>query len=210
MNTKIKICGLRREEDILCANEIQPDFIGFVFAKKSRRFVSPEQAAHLRELLSPKIISVGVFVNEEPGQAARLLEQGVIGMAQLHGQEDETYIRRLRSLTEKPVLQAFRIETKEDVRRAEASEADYILLDHGAGGSGECFDWTLLEEIKRPYFLAGGLRTDNVLQALRQTKPYAVDVSSGVETEGVKDAEKMRAFVRRVRSGSHDPGRPVS
>ena len=133
MNTKIKICGLRREEDILCANEIQPDFIGFVFAKKSRRFVSPEQAAHLRELLSPKIISVGVFVNEEPGQAARLLEQGVIGMAQLHGQEDEAYMKELRKHCSQPVIKAFIIKTKEDMEKASSQSHKYyhpMLFDH--------------------------------------------------------------------------------
>lgn len=196
---KIKICGLSRPEDILCVNELLPDYVGFVFWEKSRRFVSPERAAQLRELLSPEICSVGVFVNEEPERVAKLLEDGVIGMAQLHGQEDEAYLRRLRALTGKPVMQAFRIDTPEDVKRAEASAADEILLDHGAGGTGERFDWTLLEAVRRPYFLAGGLTPENVLQALEQAKPYGLDVSSGVETGGKKDPEKMRSFVGRVR-----------
>ncbi|MDO5344205.1 MAG: phosphoribosylanthranilate isomerase [Lachnospiraceae bacterium] len=211
---KIKICGLSREEDILCANEIRPDFIGFVFAPKSRRYVSPKQAERLRRLLSPEIVPVGVFVNEEPELAAELLNEGVIGMAQLHGQEDEAYIRRLRALTEKPLIQAFRIDTRQDAERAECSGADYILLDHGAGGTGESFDWSLLKDVKRPYFLAGGLNPDNAARALQQAKPYALDVSSGVETGGVKDPEKMRAFVRQVRqacgTAASSCGRPVT
>lgn len=196
---RIKICGLSRPEDICCVNELLPEYAGFVFWEKSRRFVSPEQAARLRELLSPRIVSVGVFVDEEPERVAALLERGVIGMAQLHGREDADYIRRLRTLTEKPLMQAFRVDTREDIKRAEASPADYILLDHGAGGTGERFDWSLLEAVGRPYFLAGGLNPQNVALALEQAEPYGLDVSSGVETAGKKDPEKIRAFVRQAR-----------
>ena len=202
---KIKICGLSREEDIAYVNEVVPEFIGFVFAPKSRRYVTPARAARLRELLHPDIVPVGVFVREDPRVVAGLLEQGIIGMAQLHGKEDETYVKELRQLTKRPLVQAFRIDNLEDVRRAERSGADYILLDHGAGGTGETFDWSLLKDVKRPYFLAGGLRPDNVEQALGAADPYGMDVSSGVETDGVKDREKIREFVdnvRRIAAGS--------
>ena len=161
--------------------------------------MDPEKAAQLRRLLDPGIIPVGVFVNEDPKQVADLLKQGIIEIAQLHGQEDETYLLKLKKRTDKPLIQAFQIDGAEDVKRAEKSAADYILLDHGAGGTGETFDWSLLGHISRPYFLAGGLNPGNVKNALEMTKPYALDVSSGVETDKVKDFEKMKAFAAAVR-----------
>lgn len=196
--TKIKLCGLSRPQDIQAANELRADYIGFVFAPGSRRYVSPRQALTLKSLLSPQIHAVGVFVYEEIGTVARLLNRGVIDMAQLHGGEDEDYIRRLRGLTGKPIIQAFRITSDRDVLRAESSIADHVLLDSGAG-TGTTFDWALIRQIKRPYFLAGGLDIHNVKSAVDQLEPYAVDVSSGIETGGVKDPAKMAAFVAAVR-----------
>ena len=196
---KIKLCGLTRPCDIEAVNELQPDYIGFVFAKKSRRYVSPEKAAELKAMLAPGIQAVGVFVNEEPEQIAALLEAGTIDVAQLHGQEGEAEIRRLRELTDHPLIQAFRIDTKEDVERANASTADYVLLDSGAGGTGTTFDWGLLQAIRRPYFLAGGLDTENLGTVKAKLDPYGVDVSSGIETDGYKDKDKMTAFVAAVR-----------
>ena len=197
--TKIKICGLRREQDIRYANELMPDYIGFVFAKKSRRYVSPEKAEELKAMLAPGIQAVGVFVNEEPEQIVSLLEAGTIDVAQLHGQESETEIRRLRELTDHPLIQAFRIDTEQDVERANASTADYVLLDSGAGGTGTVFDWDLLQAIRRPYFLAGGLDTENLGTVKAKLNPYGIDVSSGIETDGYKDKEKMTAFVAAAR-----------
>lgn len=196
---KIKLCGLTRPCDIEAVNELRPDYIGFVFAKKSRRYVSPDKAAELKSMLAPGIQAVGVFVNEEPEQIAALLEAGTIDVAQLHGQESEAEIRRLRELTDHPLIQAFRIDTKEDVERANASTADYVLLDSGAGGTGTTFDWDLLQAIRRPYFLAGGLDTENLGTVKAKLDPYGVDVSSGIETDGYKDKEKMTAFVAAVR-----------
>lgn len=215
---KIKICGLTRKEDIEYVNELQPDYIGFVFAPESRRYVTPEQAARLRSLLSRDITPVGVFVNETPEQVADLLNQGIIGIAQLHGREEETYISRLRQLTDKPLIQAFRIVSREDIEKAKLSTADFILLDSGAGGTGEVFDWSLLKQtIGRPWFLAGGLTPENVGQALEIQRRmagvenegwnetlelpgfYGVDVSSGVETDGRKDYYKIKKFVSEVR-----------
>lgn len=196
---KIKLCGLTRPCDIEAVNELQPDYIGFVFAKKSRRYVSPEKAEELKAMLAPGIQAVGVFVNEEPEQIVSLLEAGIIDVAQLHGQEDEREIRRLRELTDHPLIQAFRIDTEQDVERANASTADYVLLDSGAGGTGTVFDWDLLQAIRRPYFLAGGLDTENLGTVKVKLNPYGIDVSSGIETDGYKDKEKMTAFVAAAR-----------
>lgn len=196
--TEIKLCGLTRPEDIAAANALEPDFVGFVFSPKSRRCVTAEQARALRNRLSPAIRAVGVFVDEEPERVAALLEDGIIDLAQLHGREDENYLERLRALTEKPIIQAFPIKTPKDLERAQASSSDNILLDSGAG-TGLPFDWTLLKNFRRPYFLAGGLGPDNVAQAIRTLHPWGVDVSSGIETGGVKDFHKMAAFAAAVR-----------
>lgn len=198
--TKIKLCGLSRPCDIQAANEFMPDYIGFVFAPKSRRYVTPETAAQLRQLLVPNIQAVGVFTDESPESVAELLNHGILDMAQLHGGEDEEYIKQLRTLTDKHIIQAFRINTAQDIAKAERSTADHILLDSGAG-TGSVFDWTLIRDVKRPYFLAGGLGVDNVSAAVETLHPYAVDVSSGIETDGLKDKHKMAAFVAAARSG---------
>ena len=196
---RIKLCGLTRSCDVETANHLCPDYIGFVFAEKSRRYVSPEQAAKLRNHLCPDILAVGVFVNEKIGQIAALLEAGVIDLVQLHGGEDEAYIGRLRERTDKPIIRAFRVDGEEDIQRAQASTADFVLLDSGSGGTGTAFDRELLARMNRPYFLAGGLDAATVGEAVRRWRPYAVDVSSGIETDGKKDPEKMRVFVERVR-----------
>lgn len=196
--TKIKLCGLSRPCDIEAANELKPDYIGFVFAPKSRRYVTYKKAEELKSLLSPDIEVVGVFVNEPPQNVATLLKKGIIDIAQLHGDEDEDYIAELRLLTDKPIIKAFRIKTANDIKIAEQSTADDILLDSGAG-TGTVFDWELLKSIQRPYFLAGGLDARNVASAIKTLNPYAVDVSSGIETDGVKDKTEMAAFVAAVR-----------
>ena len=196
--TKIKLCGLSRPCDIEAANRLRPEYIGFVFAPNSRRYVTPEQAAELKALLAPGIQAVGVFVNAPPETVAGLLNRGVIDLAQLHGTEDEAYLSRLRALTDKPVIQAFRIRSEEDCLTARRSSADYILLDSGAG-TGKAFDWSLIRELGRPYFLAGGLGPENAAASVRLLRPYAVDVSSGIETDGKKDQQKMADFVSAVR-----------
>lgn len=197
--TLVKLCGLTRPEDIRAANAVRPEYVGFVFAERSRRFVAPAAAARLRALLDPGIQAVGVFVNAPVEQVAALLDSGVIDLAQLHGAEDEAYLTALRAHTDRPVIQAFRVECPVDVARAAKSGADFLLLDNGAGGTGQSFDWGLVQGVARPFFLAGGLCPENAAAAVRAVRPYAVDVSSGIETNGVKDPEKMRAFVRAVR-----------
>ena len=196
--TRIKLCGLKRIEDIQTVNQLLPDYIGFVFAQKSKRYVSPAQAAELKSSLDPEIAAVGVFVNEKPEKVAELLNKDIIDLAQLHGSEDEDYIRRLRMLTYKPLIKALRVKDKSDLEAAENCSAEYILLDAGAG-DGLTFDWSILQGFSRPYFLAGGLDPSNVKSAIEELSPYAVDVSSGIETDGFKDAAKMKAFVDAVR-----------
>lgn len=196
--TKIKLCGLKRVCDIEWANELKPDYIGFVFVKQSRRYVSPNDAGELKRLLHPSIKVVGVFVDAELEVIAGIEEQNIIDVVQLHGSEDETYLRQLRERINVPIFQAFCIKTEEDVKRAEESSADMVLLDAGAG-CGEVFDWSLLKNINRPYFLAGGLTPENVSDALEGLHPYGVDASSALETDGVKDKVKMAAFVKAVR-----------
>lgn len=196
--TKIKFCGISRHCDIEAVNELKPEYIGFVFAAKSKRYVTPEKAKELKQLLAPDIQAVGVFVNENPENIAVLLNNGIIDIAQLHGYEDEDYIKQLRKLTDKPIIKAFRMETASVIAVAESSTADYVLLDSGAG-TGMVFDWKLIQNIKRPYFLAGGLGVDNAENAVKLLYPFAVDVSSGIETDGVKDKIKMAAFVAAVR-----------
>lgn len=199
--TKIKLCGLTRPCDIAAANELMPEYIGFVFAKKSRRYVTPQAAAELKRQLHRDITAVGVFVDSPPEEIAELLDSGVIDAAQLHGGEGEKDIAKLRILTKKPIIQAFTIKTETDINRAEQSSADCILLDSGAG-TGTAFDWDLIKSVSRPYFLAGGLSADNVSAAVERLHPYAVDVSSGIETDGFKDRFKMAEFAAAVRKGA--------
>ena len=196
--TKIKLCGLRRVCDVEAANALHPEYVGFVFVAKSRRYISPEKVTELRKYFQAGIQVVGVFVNEEPRRVAGLLNSGVIDVAQLHGEEDNAYIKMLRKMSDRPIIQAFRIKTEKDVQRAEESESDMLLLDSGAG-TGKVFDWTLIQTIERPYFLAGGITSHNVSEAIQRLHPDGVDVSSGIETDGKKDQKKMAAFVAAVR-----------
>ncbi|MBQ7841487.1 MAG: phosphoribosylanthranilate isomerase [Lachnospiraceae bacterium] len=203
----IKICGLSRSCDIDFVNMYQPDLIGFVFAK-SKRQVTIEQAKQLRQKLAPSIKAVGVFVNEDPEIIASIVQENVIDLVQLHGQEDSAYVERLRNLLQRnaaekedgvgcQLIQAFCVKTKEDVKRACQSSADFILLDHGSGGTGKAFDWECLKAADRPFFLAGGLNPENIHRAAL-TGAYGLDVSSGVETEGFKDPGKIKRLLDLV------------
>ena len=197
MKTMIKMCGLRRSEDIAYANEVKPEYIGFVFAKKSKRYITPENAAELVKELDADIIPVGVFVDSDYDEIRRIYESGAIKIAQLHGNEPDELIRKLQD-TDIKVIRAFQVKNADDIEKAEISPADYVLLDSGQG-SGETFDWSLIKKIKRPYFLAGGLDPENASKAVEELHPYALDVSSGLETDGFKDADKMRRFALNVR-----------
>ncbi|MDD6154823.1 MAG: phosphoribosylanthranilate isomerase [Eubacteriales bacterium] len=202
--TKIKTCGLRREEDIEYANRLKPNYIGFILCPRfPKRYVEPAKALELKKKLDPRIKAVGVFVDQDADEIAEIAASGAIDMIQLHGSEDEAYIEALKKQTGKPIIKAFKIRSREDVETALKSPADYILLDNGTG-TGEKFDWSLLEgmraEIKRPFFLAGGLDPGNAAEAVRAVRPFAVDVSSGIEQDGAKSYFLMKEFINEVRS----------
>ena len=198
--TKIKICGLRRPEDIAYVNEAKPDFAGFIIdVPKSRRNVPREKVRELTALLSPEILPVGVFVNAPMETILSLVTDGTLKAVQLHGQESQSYLEELKKQVAVPLIRAFSIRSPEDLTEAEKSPAEFVLLDNGAGGTGETFDWSLLSSFDRPFFLAGGLRLENITEAVSRFHPYALDLSSGVETDGYKDKEKIIAAVAAVR-----------
>ena len=198
---KIKLCGMFRDCDIDYANEAKPDYIGFILGfPKSHRNIDMGTARQLRSQLSPKIKAVGVFVNSPETTCAEYANRGIIDVIQLHGGEDAEFIRRLRELTDAPIIKAAKIRTPEDISEVQRLGADFILLDNGTG-TGEMFDHSLLDgaEIRQPFFLAGGLTPENLRQAAESARPYCVDLSSGVETEKLKDREKMLEAVRIIR-----------
>lgn len=197
--TKIKLCGLRRECDIMYVNELLPDYIGFIFAEKSKRFVSVKEAEKLGKKLDERIIPVGVFVDAPIDFIASIVDREIIRAVQLHGKEDNQYIKELRKKVDCTIIKAFRIDSESDVKAAAESLADYVLLDSGAG-TGETFDWSLINNIKRDYFLAGGLTPENVTEAIKTLHPFGVDASSSLEKDGYKDKDKMEAFVKAVLS----------
>lgn len=197
--TKIKFCGLRTLRDVGFANEIRPDYVGFVLAKRFWRHVSYTDVQELKNALRPDISAVGVFVDNPFEEVAELLERGVIDLAQLHGSEDDNFIMRLKDRTGRPVIKAFKIGSEKDIERAVRCPSDYLLLDSGTG-TGVSFDWSLIRNLGRDYFLAGGLTPYNVVEAIERLNPFAVDVSSGIESEKIKDLAKMRAFAEAVKS----------
>ena len=204
---KLKICGMRRAEDIEMANSYKPDYIGFVFAESPRK-VSYEQAKELSDLLSEDIVPVGVFVNEHMKLIVDLFKDGIIEMAQLHGDEDEKYIRNLKdkSIEETgkqiPVINAIEIKDGADyddeLLKWRDSASDYFILDSGKG-SGKTFDWSLIDKesefFKNSIFLAGGLNSENLALAIEEFNPFAVDLSSSVETDGFKDEKKIKEII---------------
>ena len=196
--TKIKLCGMFRPEDISFVNEIKPDFAGFILAEGFRRRILMNQAAEFRKALDPAIPAVGVFVNNSCEEVISFLNEDIIQMAQLHGNEIEEDIQYIQAVTGKPVMKAVKVTSRYDVEAWLDSSADYLLFDGGTG-SGVAFDWSVLTDIDREFFLAGGLNAGNLLSAIERVQPFAVDLSSGVETDGVKDPEKMREVVRLVR-----------
>ena len=201
--TKIKICGLKRKEDIDYVNFCKPDYVGFVFAGTKRK-ITEERAKELSGLVSPEIVKVGVFVNEEIEMIVRLLQDKIIDMVQLHGTEDEDYISSLREkMNRGKIIKAIPIASPESLQGNDQLDVDYLLFDTFSqkeyGGTGRTFDWNLIQNIQKPFFLAGGINNENVEQAIKQLHPYAVDVSSAVETDGLKDKEKIVEIVSRVK-----------
>ncbi|WP_110463119.1 phosphoribosylanthranilate isomerase [Ruminiclostridium sufflavum] len=201
--TKIKICGLTRMQDIEFANEAMPDYIGFVFAK-SRRQVDYNNALLLRKALDNRIKAVGVFVNEKISTVKQLCSSGIIDYVQLHGDENQEYINLLRQEVQKPVIKAVRVKDSSSLEWAGQLSCDFLLLDTYSdkeyGGTGKSFDWELSNLITKPFFLAGGISAVNVKSAIESSKPYCLDVSSGVETNGIKDREKILELVGLIRN----------
>lgn len=201
MKTKIKICGLKRIEDVISVNVAEPDYCGFIFnVSGSRRSIGAEQLNILVDMLNPEIVPIGVFVNEKTDVILRIVRESGIRMVQLHGQENGEIIHTIQSKVQVPVIKAVSVRSKGDVRSAVLSPADYLLFDCGEGGTGQTFDWNLLEDIPRPYFMAGGIGTHNMEEVLRRFSPFALDVNSSVETDGQKDGKKILAAVRMLRT----------
>lgn len=196
---KVKICGITREQDCDYLNELLPDLAGFIFWKHSRRYIEPETALRFRERLDRRIKTVGVFVDEDVDVITGIARSGAIDMIQLHGKETDETIERVKSQTGLPVMKAFIVQGPADINPAMQSAADLLLLDNGRG-TGESFDWDNLEDVDRLFYLAGGLDPDNVADAVRKYTPYGVDVSTGVETDGKKDYDKIKRFIHAART----------
>lgn len=196
----IKCCGMTREVDMHAVNDAAPQFCGFIINfPKSHRNVDLERAEELASMLSDDIYPVGVFVNEPIETIIKMVRHGIITTVQLHGDEDEDYVNAVRDdACPSAIIKAFTVRTEEDVERACQSSADMILLDSGKG-SGETFDWSICSKATRPFILAGGLSPDNVAQAIQQVHPWAVDMSSGLETDGLKDETKIAKAVAIVK-----------
>jgi phosphoribosylanthranilate isomerase len=203
----LKICGLTREKDIEIVNRYLPDYIGFVFAK-SKRHVNLEEAKKLAIMLNPMIKSVGVFVDSPEQEVSTIARECNLNAVQLHGNEDEKYLLTLRGLLPKStqIIKAIRVKDIESVKATANLPCDLLLFDtyceNTTGGSGKTFNWELLKsatDIKKPYFLAGGLNSENILSATQELNLYAVDISSGVETDGVKDERKICEIIKKVR-----------
>lgn len=202
--TKVKICGLRRAEDVAIVNRLQPDLIGFVCYEKSFRYVDRKLAYELRQQLSANIPAVGVFVSEQIEVIRQLWQDQSIQRIQLHGNEDAAYVQALReAIPDAVIIRAVRVQSGEQILEAQESACDYLLLDTYVkdqyGGSGKSFDLSLIPPLKKPWFLAGGLQAENIREKLRIKHPYGVDVSSAVETNRYKDEEKIRRFLEAVR-----------
>ena len=198
--TELKICGLSRLEDIIAVNRHGADYAGFVFFEKSKRYVDPYKANELISLLRADIKPVGVFLDEPLDNVVRIARITGVELIQLHGHESEEYVEYVKRTLDRPVIKAYKASEEGALEKAAQSSADYVMIDSGAG-SGKKFDWSILKDFKRDYFLAGGLDPESVGEAIRVLEPFAVDVSSGVETDGIKDEKKIAEFINAVRYG---------
>lgn len=210
MKQKIKLCGMMRNCDIVYANEAMPDYVGFIFAD-TRRKVTASQAEEMKSLLHRDIRAVGVFVDADPAYVTGLSGRGIIDVIQLHGHEDAEYIRKIREMSDCPVIKAVKVTDEKDIIRAAELDVDYLLLDAYRkgipGGTGEQFDWDIIERVRdreqtsicdKPFFLAGGINLYNLSEAAA-VGAYGLDISTGIETDGYKDREKMIEAVRLIR-----------
>jgi phosphoribosylanthranilate isomerase len=215
IDIKIKICGLKRIEDIDAVNQYKPDYIGFVFAPGKRQ-ITPQQAMILKQNLSQEILAAGVFVNSSIEMITELAEENIIDLIQLHGDETVEYANSLKAEMQKlelktgkyiPIIQVIKVHTIEDITenllKSDSYPADYLLFDTYTkgmyGGSGTAFDWSLIPKVNKPWFLAGGIGISNIAEA-KQTNAYCIDVSSSVETDGYKDPHKIEEIIKMIRS----------
>ncbi|KAF3300458.1 phosphoribosylanthranilate isomerase [Carnobacterium sp. PL24RED07] len=202
---KVKICGLRRPEDIEAANAAKPDYVGFIFVPETKRYVKPDLAASFRRDLAADIQTVGVFVNAPIEEVVAICQAGTIDLVQLHGEEDQAYIAHLKGQVDQHIIKSVAVG---DELVVDPNQADYLLFDSlspSRGGSGKTFNWEMVPAYQdRPFFLAGGLGVENIEEALKVVRPYAVDASSSLETDGVKDPVKMQEFVAKIREVTHD------
>lgn len=204
--TKVKICGLKEQQHVQAAIEVGVDAIGFVFAPSKRR-VTVEQAQQLAKHVPEGVLKIGVFVNPSVEEIRTAVESVPLDYVQYHGEESPEFIHQQGY----PAIKALSVRGVKDVQAAAIYDADYYLFDAPGtdfkGGSGHTFDWTLLETVGIPrekLILAGGLQAENIEEAVSLVSPFMVDVSSGVETDGVKDIAKINAFLQAVRKGEHN------
>lgn len=204
---KIKICGIKRSEDVGFANLFMPDYIGFILSKGYKRTVKIDDAKFLAAKVDLKIKKVGVFVDMPAKNVASVADYTGVDIIQLHGEnEDNDYINELRKYTDKEIWNVFKVKNEEEVLKAEKSIADMILLDTYsekiAGGTGKKVDTDIILKsgLSRDFVLAGGIDNDNISDILSEIKPFCIDVSSGTETDGVKDPQKMADIIRKIRS----------
>ena len=194
--SKIKICGLRREQDIDYVNELKPDFIGFILTAGFRRSITRETAKALKARLSKEITAVGVFVNESADTVSSYIADGIIDIAQLHGNESPELCQKINA----PVIKFLKCDDDTPKKISDYENAvDYFLFDSGTG-TGSTFDWSKIPKTETPFFLAGGLGADNLKRAIGEINPFAVDLSSSVETDGVKDYEKIKIVTEIVKN----------
>lgn len=208
---KVKMCGMRRMEDIAYANEVRPDAIGYIFFKKSKRYVTGEQAGKLDQNLDQTIQSVGVFVNETIENIIKIAKEVPLDVIQLHGDEDLDYIKDLKAKTQLPIWKAVRVKDTKDIKKAEQLPVEYVLLDTFTeekdmyGGTGKVMNYDLIprEGISKPFFIAGGLHSKNIKEITEKVHPYGIDISSGIETDGYKDLIKMKEIME-ITGGRHE------
>jgi phosphoribosylanthranilate isomerase len=202
---KVKICGMTQLKDALFAVEQGADAVGFIFYKKSPRAVTMKTVREIIAKLPPLVDTVGVFVNESDSRVNKIADYCGLDLVQLHGEESPAFCRKIH----RRVIKAFRVKDLQTIKQLEKYPVSGLLLDtfsdHLQGGTGKTFDWNLALPAKKigPVILAGGLTPRNIRQAISQVRPYGVDVCSGVEkSPGIKDLEKVRAFLKNIRSGS--------
>ena len=188
---KIKICGIRRKEDVEYLNELLPDYAGFILSSGFMRTINRETAKELRSLLSPKINVVGVFVNDSTENIDFFLKNNIIDTVQLHGSESPEFCKRINA----DVIKYF---SPKDFQKIAEYDTEYYLFDSGTG-TGNTFDWSKIPNTTKPFFLAGGINKNNIGDAIAKVNPYCIDLSSAVETDGKKDYNKIKEIMEIIR-----------